>query len=352
MSEFQLSLLVIGVIVVIAVYGYGYWQQWRYRRSFGKSLDEQDGEANSKMPRDSKYATVLEDPFAETEAEHYITEPAQQSFTQPDEQTDYIVSMTFKLPHSAQELDGFWQRRFDYGKTILACGCNSATGVWERLIPESRASYNSFKIALQLVDRNGAISDTRLADFRELLGDIGRKLDGDMVLPMADTAMVRALELDKFCASVDQMIGINILPGSERGLFGSEVARAAQQAGMSLQADGTFHQFDESGATLFTLSASNNIPFQHHTLDKTQVKSLTLLLDIPRVSEPVKRFDEMMVLATGVATALRATLADDQRVTLGEAAIAQIRAQVESVEERMLAGGLQPGSDQAQRLFS
>jgi FtsZ-interacting cell division protein ZipA len=169
---------------------------------------------------------------------------------------------------------------------------------------------------------------------------------------MIDSAIERARELDKFCASVDQMIGINIVPSSERILFGSEVAHAVQLLGMRLQADGAFHQFDADGATLFTLSAADGTPFQHHTLDQMQVDNLTLLLDIPRVKEPVKYFDEMTKLAMDVATKLRATLVDDQRVTLSSSAISHIRAQVEAVEKSMLAGGIAPGSDQALRLFS
>jgi len=39
MSEFQLSLLSIGAVVVIAVYLYGLWQQWRYRRSLSKPFE-------------------------------------------------------------------------------------------------------------------------------------------------------------------------------------------------------------------------------------------------------------------------------------------------------------------------
>ncbi len=352
MSEFQLSLVVIGVIVVIAVYGYGYWQQWSYRRSLAGEGESNVAKGDSGSRRDSFPATPVNDPFDENGADHFIAEPAQESFMQPDDKTDFIVSMTFKFPHNAQVLDGFWQRRFDYGKTVLACGQNAASGHWERLIPESPSTYREIKIALQLVDRNGAITDTRLADFRELLGDIGRKLDADMLLPVAESAIERARELDKFCASVDQVIGINIFPASEHGLFGSEVARAMQHVGMSLQADGAFHLFDATGATLLTLSASDGKPFQHHTLDQVRVASLSLLLDIPRVTEPVRRFDEMVLLANTVATTLRASLVDDQRVTLGEAAIAQIRAQVESVQERMLAGGLTPGGDQALRLFN
>ncbi len=352
MSEFQISLLSIGVIVIVAVYGYGYWQQWRYRRSLGQAFAEQVEEAPAKTQHESRPAKIINEPVAESRTEHFIAAPVQEACAQLDERTDYIVSMTPKFPLSAQALDGFWQRRFDYGKTIYSCGCNAASGVWERLIPESPASYRAFRIAIQLVDRDGALSDTRLSDFRELLNAIGSKLEADIVLPPADAALEHARELDRFCADVDQMIGINLLPGGERVLFASEVARAVQQAGMSLQADGTFHQFDQAGATLFTLSASDGTPFQHHTLDQMRVNSLTLLLDIPRVNEPVRRFDEMTQQAMAFAAALRATMVDDQRVTLGKGAVAQIRAQVESVEKRMLAGGIVPGSAPALRLFS
>jgi FtsZ-interacting cell division protein ZipA len=79
---------------------------------------------------------------------------------------------------------------------------------------------------------------------------------------------------------------------------------------------------------------------------------LTLLLDIPRVSQPVRCFDAMVALAQELAKALRTTLVDDQRVALSEGAIAQIRVQVAATEELMLAGHITPGSAQALRLFS
>src|SRR5512135_96160 len=41
MSEFQLSLLALGLIVVAGVYLYGFWQQWRYRRSIGDAFKAQ-----------------------------------------------------------------------------------------------------------------------------------------------------------------------------------------------------------------------------------------------------------------------------------------------------------------------
>ena len=205
---------------------------------------------------------------------------------------------------------------------------------------------------MQLVDRAGSVSEMRLAGFRELLHDIAEHMQIEVKLPLVEEAVRRAKELDHFCADVDQMIGINLLTSGERRLFGTEVASAAEQQGMSLQADGTFHLQAEQGRTLFSLSASDDTPFRHHTLNQSRVDSLTLLLDIPRVDEPVRRFDEMVVVAQELAKTLRTTLADDQRVALSDGAISQIRTRVAAIEDLMLVGHITPGSAQALRLFS
>ncbi len=346
MTEFQSSLLVIAVIVVAAVYAYGWWQQWRYRRSLNRI---------EAVPRTTPQSALRDDVAVLSDAgggEHFIADAAPDTVTLLDEQTDYIASMTPKFPLSAHALARLWERRFDFGKTLRACGCNVANGVWERIIPESSTTYSELKVGLQLVDRDGAVSATRLADFRELMGEIGHREDADMVLPLADSAMERARELDAFCAEVDQIIGLNLVCGADRPLFASEVAAVVQPMGMSLQADGTFHLFAPDGNTLFTLGVSDGTPFQHHTLDQMQVDSLTLLLDIPRVSDPAQHFDEMTLFAMELATAIRATLVDDQRVLLATGALEQIRARVVTVEQRMMQRGIAPGSAQAMRLFS
>ncbi|GAB4126954.1 MAG: hypothetical protein Fur0040_09750 [Sideroxydans sp.] len=345
MSEFQLSLLAVGTVVVVAVWLYGVWQQWRYRRSLTRAARESAAPASAAMtPADAA-------PAVAAAPQHYIA-AADAEMADIDPRIHYIVSMELKFPLTSAALEGYWQRRFDYGKTTQAVGCNAISGAWERLIPDSPVSYSAFKVGLQLVDRSGMVSETRLADFRELLGEIGCKLEANMVLPMVDAALERARELDKFCAEVDRVIGINLLIPSDRVLFASEVARVVGPMGMSLQADGSFHQFAADGATLFTLAAADGTPFQHHTLDQTRVSSLTLLLDIPRVAQPERRFDEMTLLAMELAAMLHASLIDDQRVVLGQAALAQIRTQVEAVARRMTAAGIEPGSELALRLFS
>lgn len=352
MSEFQLSLLAIGLVVVVGVYLYGFWQQWRFRRSLGDAFRQSSSDPAIQAVPAAAQSAAAGDPLEEPLSSGSISPPAGDVCGLLNDATDYVVTMLLKTPITPAVLETLWQRRFDFGKTVLACGLNNHSGLWERLIPESEQTYRAFRIGLQLVDRTGSVSEMRLTGFRDLLGDIAGQLQVEVKLPPVEEAIKRAQELDRFCADVDQMIGINLLAGGDRKLFGTEVSNAAGRLGMDLQSDGAFHLLEENGETLFSLGASDGSPFQHHTLNQSRVDSLTLLLDIPRVNDPVHRFEQMVALAQELAKTLRASMVDDQRVALSEGAIAQIRAQVAATEALMLAGHITPGSAQALRLFS
>lgn len=355
MSELQIGLLTIGVLVVVGVYGYGFWQQRAYRRKFGATFKDQREDALYSSVSATQGATdvlIGEESGALEYSESQQPKADDEICGLLDATTDYIVCIKLKSPLSSHALAPLWGRRFDFGKSVNACGLNASSSRWERIIPESLPSYCEFKIGLQLADRSGSVSEIRLTEFHEVLRDIGAQLQAEIVLPAMEDAINQAQLLDEFCAEVDQMIGLNILPGGDRLLFGSEIARVAERHGLTLQADGAFHLLDAHGLTLFSLNNMDNIPFQHHTLTQLRVQGLTLLLDVPRVERPAHRFDEMAVLARELAMDLRAGLVDDHRVSLGDAAIAQIRGQVVAVESRMLEGKIVPGSAQALRLFS
>ncbi|MBI4807791.1 MAG: hypothetical protein HY799_02415 [Nitrosomonadales bacterium] len=350
MSELQISLLAIGLIVVAGIFLYGQWQQWRYRRSIGTRFHDRSTEVVPPAQQQTEPdAEERKDPLT---AASTTTDTADEVCALLNDATDYVATLLLKSPLSSDTLEILWQRRFDFGKSVNVCGLNNSSSLWERMIPDSPQTYRAFRMGLQLVDRSGSVSEMRLAGFHDLLEDLAEELQIEVKLPSVKEAVQRAQELDRFCADVDQMIGINLLTNGDRKLFGTEVASATERLGMSLESDGNFHLLDGYGATLLSLSASDGSAFQHHTLNQTRVDSLTLLLDIPRVPDPARRFDEMVALGLELAKTLRLTMADDQRVALSDGAIAQIRAQVAATEVLMLAGHITPGSAQALRLFS
>jgi len=223
---------------------------------------------------------------------------------------------------------------------------------WERAIAESQTLYERFRIALQLVDRGGAISAAKLADFRDLVLGVAKQIRADTAVPDVDETHRRAAELDAFCAEVDQMVGINLVPPGERLLPGARIAQAAALHGMTLEADGAFHALDAQGNSAFSLINQDSRPFQHHTLETFGTPGITLLLDVPRVEDPAVQFDQMVRVAHELAGELQVNLVDDHRVVLSDNGLARIREQIAAVDAKMRDNGIAPGSAQARRLFA
>jgi FtsZ-interacting cell division protein ZipA len=370
MSELQQALLMIGFGVIVAIYIYGWWQQRRYRRKFGAAFrtshadalyqqggadqghvqpssitgrnDEEGGEHNI---IDVEYADV---PAAGSSATNLLDD----SCLLLDARSDFIIELHLAEPSPAAVLDGLWQRKFDFRKPVQVCGLKLDTKKWERAIAESQVLYARFRIALQLVDRSGAISEAKLADFRDLVLGVASHIKADSTVPDIRETYHHASELDAFCAEVDQVAGVNLVPPTGRMLHGGRIAQAAALQGMTLEADGAFHLLDAHGHSLFSLINQDNTPFQHLTLETASTAGITVLLDVPRVEDPASQFEHMAHVARELAIELQVKVVDDHRVELSDNGLALIRARIAGVEAKMRDHGIEPGSAQALRLFS
>ncbi|MEO6422714.1 MAG: cell division protein ZipA C-terminal FtsZ-binding domain-containing protein [Candidatus Nitrotoga sp.] len=359
MSELQISLLGIGIAVVLVIFIYNWWQQRQYRRKFSAVFKHRHEDAlyrhAEEIQTDELPVETVEQPVPTV---NILPNESQNGFTVDPlcallgEETDYIAVISPKSPVRSDALALLWQKRFDFGKSVHVCGLNAESGEWEKVIADSLLAYTSFKLALQLVNRSGGVNEAKLKDFRDLGRAIAAQSHAGVALPDVAKTAARALELDNFCAGVDQMIGLNILPSDEHILSGNDVARVAKQHNLSLQADGAFHLIDTHGHTLFSLCNEDNTPFQHHTLDKVRVAGLTLLLDVPLVEQPSLGFDQMVVMARQLASEFHATMVDAHHVPLSEGGITLIRERIATVEAEMRASHIIAGSAQARRLFS
>jgi FtsZ-interacting cell division protein ZipA len=371
MSELQKALLMIGLGVIVAVYVFGWWQQRSYRRRFGTAFksshadalyqggsDESTGQVQRSASAVMIDETIVDAIISEVEisgvsiTESSATNMLDDSCLLLNARSDFIIELRLAEPSLAAVLDGFWQRKFDFRKPVQVCGLTLTTKKWERVIAESQVLYERFRVALQLVDRGGAISEAKLADFRDLVLGVAKHIKADATVPDIRETNHHALELDAFCAEVDQMVGVNLVPPKGRLLRGGRVAQAAALLGMTLEADGAFHLLDTQGKSLFSLINQDNQPFQHLTLDTSSTAGITLLLDVPRVEDPGNQFDRMIQVARVLARELQLSMVDDHRMALSDNGLALIRERINDVELKMCAKGLTPGSSQARRLFS
>lgn len=374
MSELQTALLAIGLGVVVAVYLFGWWKQRQYSSKFGEAFRQSHDDALYQSKTAEPQIAPLAEPMVVNwdampvggvvelpEVEEIMPVLAEVVDDTPvsvepcsllDARCDFIIELHPDEPCSAEALDGLWQRRNEFSKPVQVCGLTLNSVQWEKIAADSLTYYSKFHVALQLVDRGGVIAMERLNAFCELVQGIADEIHADMSFPDIPVTHRNAQVLDAFCAEVDQLVGVNLLPQADRPFNAGKIAQIASVQGMKLEADGAFHLHNADGHSVITLVNQDARPFQPHTLAHFATPGITLLLDVPRVENPADSFDLLVQIAKSFASSLDANLVDDHRVQLTDAALAHTRAQIAEVETKMRAYNLAPGSEQARRLFS
>ena len=254
MSELQAALLAIGIGVIVAVYVFGWWQQKRYHSKFGTAFKADHADVlyqsgSVEIPEQDNQSAQI-DVVEESSEPVLLDNPCALLNTR----SDFIIELQLAEPGPAAVLVGLWQRKFDFRKPVLVCGQTLNEGEWERAISESHTLYQRFRIALQMVDRGGIISAVKLADFHDLVIGVAENIKAQTTVPDSDEIYKQATELDRFCASVDQVVGVNLIAPRDRLIRAIDISRAANSRGMNLEADGAFHLLDAQGHTLFSLT--------------------------------------------------------------------------------------------------
>jgi FtsZ-interacting cell division protein ZipA len=361
MSELQMALFVIGLGVIVLVYGYGWWQQRQYSKKFSKSFNQPKNDALYSNAQEASAVKTMPMRLSEEDTTSAETLHDDDVFTPTvlDEscgllthRSDFIIELDLHEASPGAVLNSLWSRRFDFSKPIQICGLNLQTELWERVIAESQTLYLQMRIALQLSDRSGVISLTKLADFRDLVMGVAQDIQAKIHVPDIALAHQQAQTLDRICAQVDQMVGVNLIAEKGRLIRVSQLMQAAALQGLRLESDGALHGFDAAGQSLYHLVNRDNSPFLHHTIEHASSSGLTLLLDVPRTDNPVQQFDAMCDVARDLADELILNLVDDHNVLLTAVSLAHIREQISQVEKTMHANDIAPGGSQARRLFA
>ncbi len=368
MSDLQLSLLAIGALVV----GVVYLHNWLQERKFRRRLRQAFGNAPDDVLLRSGLETVLADGRLEPQLEPAESPgddadrhaaPARAGTTQAaardrvtapgfDAVLDYVAEIDSAAPIAGSAVSELLSKIAACGKPCRAAGFDPEQGEWEDVARDASRRYTRLRLALQLVNRAGAVNPAQFAAFGDAVRGCASRIAATATCPDARAALRSAHELDAFCADVDVAVGINIIAGDGETFAGARIRTLAETAGFRLESDGVFHCRDEQRRTLFTLDNHEPAPFLPEQIQSLSTHGITLLLDVPRVADGVRVFERMLEIARGLAPALGGRLVDDNRVALNEAGIAKIKEQLRSIHAAMEARGIPAGSPRAMRLFS
>jgi hypothetical protein len=270
---------------------------------------------------------------------------------QPDPDIECVVRLQPASPVAAGALAAGLHARV--GKPLRWFGRSAAAAPWQLLNAGTVGTFSEIAAGLLLADRTGAATRPVVDRFLRLVGEIAASLPGAYSPPDAAREVARAEALDRFCADLDVQIGLTVLKAGPTTIPGTRLRGVAEAAGFRLADSGRFEWVQEdTGMVLYTLQNYRSEPFTADNLRLTSTAGAVFILDVPRVADPVRVFDQMKLAAKRVTMTLDAALVDDNRRPLNDTALAAIRQQVEATAGALRDARLDPGSPRALALFS
>ena len=355
MSDLQISLLVLGAVVVVSVLIYNQWQQKTLQKklteSFGGSRRDvlMDGRTGS----DAELLARVEPQLDAAPAENPAVESRSVGAADIDDTIDCVALLSSDTPFTALQVSEVLAGVAACGRTWRAVGYNSASHRWEEVTRAVTGDYSRLRLALQLANRGGPLSAAQLAQFSDALNTLATRFSASLDLPDTGTVEADARALDEFCMDVDVAIGVNVVAIEEEGFSCARVRALVESEGFQLEPDGIFHLADAHGNTLLTIANQDAAaPFLPESISGIHTKGITLLLEVPRVADADSVLQRMFELGRSLSVTMKGRLVDDNRALLTVASMEKIRQQITDIHARMNARGIAPGSARALRLFS
>jgi hypothetical protein len=358
MSDLQLSLLVIGAVVVGAVYLYNWLQERNLHRRLQQAFGEAHEDVLLKSGAESSLADGrLEPQLARVEAGRArgaaADEPAAVAPAAGfDALLDYVAEINGTTPIAEGLIAELSSKIASCGKPARITGFEPRSGAWEEMARGGGGRYTRLRLGLQLVNRAGALNPAQLATFCDAVRQCADRIPAEAVCPDTQAALKVARELDAFCGNVDVAIGVNVIAEEGGAFAGTRIRALAESTGLKLEPDGIFRYRDEHRHTLFTLDNHEPAPFLPESIKGISTRGITLLLDVPRVAHGGEALERMLQIAVSLAAGLGGHVVDDNRAALTAAGADRIKEQLRSIHAAMAQHGVPAGGARALRLFS
>jgi ZipA, C-terminal FtsZ-binding domain len=373
MNPLFLGLVAAGIVLVAGVLIYNWMQERRVRRRIDAAFRKPDGgargseriepmlDADDPVSQSVAIETTPEDdeaplPDVPDEMPDEVPEQvvpatrAERTGLAPDPDIECVVSLQ---PEQAVSTEILRPALAAGGaKPVRWLGRRGIGTPWQRIDAATQGPWQEVAACLLLANRAGSVSRADVDAFQRLVSDLAAEVGAPNARVNVAAEAERAEELDRFCADLDVQIGLTILKSELGQIAGTRLRGVAEASGLRLNAAGHFeYSQEETGATLYTIQNYKQEPFTIESLRRTTTPGVVFLLDVPRVADPVRVFDQMRMVAKRMTQTLEGVLVDDNRRPITDTSLAGIRAQVQVTATALRDANIDPGGPRALRLF-
>lgn len=333
MSDLQIGLISLGILLIVLVLLFNWWQDWRVRRSMQKQFPE------------SEHDVLMNGSGARKEPGLWTPKavPAEDA-AEVDPSCEAVIDIAFGHPVSGPELFEAIRSISRVGKKPVRVFAGSEQGV-HRSVPRDDELYTSLQLAVVIANRSGALTAIEWSHLWTLAQNLAERFDGVIEAPDQEELLARARDLDTRCAAMDAQVGLILQLASPKPR--RQIEAVAAEVGF-LEYDGQLAWMAENGLPRFVLQFDAPGGEQ----GDQAVHRVDLVLDVPNSVPDDQAFSRMAAVGQDLATRLDAHLLDDQGRGLPEGAAQTIDRQISDMYDQLDQAGFLAGTERAARVFS
>lgn len=230
-------------------------------------------------------------------------------------------------------------------------GLSASTGEWE--FPVAGQRYSAFQCGVQLANRTGALNQIEYSEFVIKAQAFADALGAEAEFPDMLDEVARARELDQFASGHDAQLSFTLRamhtawsPGYVQQSAGRIGFVAGSMPGrMVLPASQPGHA-PILGLLFDTQAAMADDP------EQSALREITLFLDVPQVLRTEQPFVRMCEAALALAASMDGAIIDDNGNLIRAEAMEAIHADLEQLYDTLDARELAAGSALGRRVFS
>ncbi len=360
MSDLQIGLIALGVLFILLVLAFNWWQDRRARRRVEDHFPtvEHDpllGQVDA--PRAP--ATSTEKPAGGARREpgmgqdgRPVTEPSSVAAGAPvddaeeaDPAVEAVIEVVFGQPVRGADLMPYLQSLRQVGRKPMRIFAETdGNRHCARLLPHEQ--YTRLQLAVLLANRSGPLTAIEWSQAWARAQDLAERFDAAVEGPESAPVLEQAASLDEVCARLDAQVGLTLMLGCAQPA--GEVLGIAREMGF-VHEGSRLAWMSESGVARFTLARGDGVAFDAGT---GGVARLNLLLDVPCSPADDRAFGRMVDVGRELASRLRAELVDDQGRPVHDGADGPIDERLRTLFTHLDQAGLRAGSPRAQRVFA
>lgn len=230
-------------------------------------------------------------------------------------------------------------------------GLNAATQEWETVRAGQR--YTAFQAGVQLANRLGALNEIEFSEFAAKVQGFGDALNAAVDLPDMLHEVARARELDQFAGEHDAQLSFMLRPRRAAWSPGYIEQHAAAVGFVPATMPGRMLLPSETPghAPLLTLAYDAQAA-QADNLDQTAVHEVWLSLDVPQVPRTEEPFARLRQVVQVLCEGMDGMLCDQNGYQLLPQVLDPIEADLQKLYDKLDSRELSAGSMLARRLFN